>query len=241
MEAVALPRPREGRPPHDPARARSRSGRQARERHPRMLVVDHADHPWTRIDLVRAVERHAVLVVAVSSLCSRFSEYVSDGRSASTPAARGLVVPGRALASGDAGSRRASVWSTVSFAVVSNADEHLRSSAEASLEQGERAGSARRDDDPVEASRRRRPTPSASTPGRSGVERSHARLEVDGTPSRSSSAGTYARLPPTTVRQRSRRRPSIEWLRKKSIPCSRGELERVPGAVDQSAAVIGTR
>ena len=71
---------------------------------------------------------------------------------------------------------------------------------------------------PGSPSASRTTTPSAVA--RRSTGRGRETSTADG--SRASSERTYSRLPPTTVRQRWRRSPSIPWLRKNRIPNAAG-------------------
>ena len=72
-------------------------------------------------------------------------------------------------------------------------------------------------------------------------DRAHAERRRGGVPpSRSAIRSTYVRLPPTTVRQRKRPKPSMPWLSKNLIAYAAGNSSARPGAVDQSAEVSGT-
>ncbi len=198
-------------------RARSAAA-QARERHPRMLVVDHANH-GRRVDLVRAVERDAVLHRRLEPL--QPVERVRERRRCRVDAAAGrLVVPRRPVRRPPGQQPRVRVEHGLVRRRLEGR-EHLLLLGRRILEQRQRPRRARRHDDTVERTRhvvvaararRRPPCGAASAPAL-------ARWTLRA-PRRSSSASTYARLPPRD------RAPAIAPEARASRGCGRTRSRR---------------
>src|SRR3990172_5271597 len=218
VEAVSLPRAAEG------GRARAVEQWQlglrgeTLERHLRVGVANHLDHLLRRY-LVGPVERDAIRLFPVELL--EPVEEIRHRRTARVHAASWrLVVPCGARAP----AARGEVLVVVQHRLLLRGGEGGGG--------GGRTPPSKRRASP--SSVRTSPPPPVRVSARTGAP------TWSRPPTRSSTARTYVRAPPVTVRHRCRRNPSMPWLSKKRIAYSAGKASAGPGAVDHNAALIGT-